>query len=368
MPIRVLHIIGNLRLGGAQVIVKQIAENFDPREVESFIYPLRSKEIQTPVRAGLLAPDYPNYDPRKFFAIERLCREHKIDLIHAHLYKSILGSLLSPARRSVPVIIHEHGPVCRSGLQYGLYRRMLKRLWPRAAAVIAVSNFMAAYLVEQIGIAKEKIHVLPNAIDFAPFDQRHQDILSARKELGIPEDAVVLGYVGRLSRVKGADLLPEILRRLLKEFPNTVLLIAGDGEAKADIRRQCRRWNLHDHVRLLGFMPDVRPVMAASDAALVPSRQEAFGISALEWMRMRVPLITSGADGLGELIAHKQTGWIVEENTPAAYTRAAAELLQNRPAVQPVVERAYEQTKAYEIAPYLRRLHGLYQQVLRQPR
>lgn len=366
VAIRILHLIGSLRLGGAQMVVKQIAEHLDPGDVETFVYPLRPANIQIPIRGEVIIRNYPNYDPRKFLAIQSLCREHRIDLIHAHLHKPILGALLSTYRLPVPVIVHEHGPVSRPGLQYAAYRQMLKRLWPRAAAFIAVSQHIADVLSNQIGVAKEKIRLLPNALDFTPLDQYQADRQAVRSEWGIPDSAVVLGYTGRLNRVKGADLLPGILRDLSKQSNNYHLLVAGDGEEAAALRRQCQQWNLQDRVRLLGFLPDVRPAMAASDIALVPSRQEAFGLTALEWMRFRVPVITSGADGLSELITDHQTGWVVPENTSKAYARIVMDIQQDRLSAQPVTDRAFEQTKAYEITPYLQNLTALYRRVLNQ--
>ena len=95
MSIRVLHIIGNLRSGGAQVCLKQIVENNDTQEIEHFIYPLRCKHMDIPIDGHIIKLPYPNYDPRKFYAIFSLCKKYDIDIIHAHLHKPIIGALLA---------------------------------------------------------------------------------------------------------------------------------------------------------------------------------------------------------------------------------------------------------------------------------
>ena len=367
MAIRVLHIIGGLALGGAQVIVRQIAEQSRPDRTEHLVWPLRPANDRIRIKAPIIRLGYPNYDPRKFFAIPRLCKEHRIDVIHAHLSKPIMGALLSGVSKSIPVIVHEHGPVCREGIQYDFYRFMLKRLWPRAAAVIAVSHHIETILTKQIGIAEEKIHLLPNAADLSAFDMFVRDRHAVRMKMNIPPDSVVLGYVGRLSRVKGADLLMDILRELKKESGNFVMLVAGEGQEQAAMKRACEQYDLHANVRFLGFVEDIRPVMAASDIGLVPSRQEPFGIVAIEWMRMRTPVITSGVDGLGEFISHGQTGWVTPENTPQAISRMVHKILANQDTMRTVIDNAYRHTEAFELSSYLDRLETLYQEVLNQP-
>ena len=80
MTVKVLHIIGNLKLGGAQVCVKYLVENTTMVDVENFVYPLRGREIDITVDGNIIKYPYCNYDPRKFFAIFKLCKKYDIDI------------------------------------------------------------------------------------------------------------------------------------------------------------------------------------------------------------------------------------------------------------------------------------------------
>ncbi len=119
MAIRVLHITSSLGQGGAQVCVKYLVENAGSG-VEPFVYPLRYGGIDISVNGEVAELAYPNYDVRKFFSILRLCREHRIDIIHAHLEKSILGGLLASYFCKGCVVVHEHGL-----LNYGYAQNLL---------------------------------------------------------------------------------------------------------------------------------------------------------------------------------------------------------------------------------------------------
>ena len=171
MPIRVLHVIGSLRLGGAQVVVKHILENAS-NEFEHMVYPLRPKGAVFDIDGQIIERDWCNYDPRKFFEIIRLVKEKNIDVLAVHLSKPIMGGLLAKSFCDVKVVVHEHGPLVRPGLQYSFYRFMLKRLWKRASAFIAVSKDMQNELVAIAGVDPAIIKVVPNSVDLAEFDPK----------------------------------------------------------------------------------------------------------------------------------------------------------------------------------------------------
>ncbi|MHC5162134.1 MAG: glycosyltransferase family 4 protein, partial [Planctomycetota bacterium] len=188
MPTRVLHIIGSLRLGGAQVCLKQIVEHNNDPDIEHFVYPLRCKQVDIPIEGNILSNPYRNYDPRKFFDILKVCKKHKIDIIHAHLHKPILGALLATYFQKIPVIVHEHGSIARPGIQYSFYRWILKRLRKRARLFIAVSNAAAKQLTDYAGIETDRIQVVYNAVDLEKFTPDQTLRQSVRGDLDISSD------------------------------------------------------------------------------------------------------------------------------------------------------------------------------------
>ncbi|MFH1716029.1 MAG: glycosyltransferase, partial [Planctomycetota bacterium] len=113
MKIRVLHVIDHLGYGGAPVAVKNMAEKVNSGRIEAIVCSLRTNPEAIPIKTRLINLAYHKYNPFAFLAIARLCKEHKIDIIHAHLQKSIMSSLLAVFFCPCKIIIHEHGPIFR---------------------------------------------------------------------------------------------------------------------------------------------------------------------------------------------------------------------------------------------------------------
>jgi len=364
MPVKVLHVIGSLGCGGAQVALKHIIENMNSEEVEAFVYPLRSKEILIPIKGNVIKCQYRNYDPRKFFTILRLCKEHNIDILEAHLTKPIMGCLFASFFRKCKVVVHEHGPVFEKGLQYSFYRLVLRVLWRRAKVFVAVSHYMADYLTRRIGIPRDRIRVIPNAVRFDVFDPQRISKRPARQKLGISDQDIVLGFVGRLNRIKGVDLLIKTMPLLLQHSPRYLLLLAGEGPERKYLEILAQQLHIDYRVRFLGFCDNVPEIMAAFDIGLAPSRQESFGIACLELMRMKVPVISSGAGGMAEYVIDKQTGLVLKENSPEEICRCVQLLSEDQQLRSRLVDAAYKLCERFSIEEYVKSYQQMYEEIL----
>lgn len=363
MSTKILHIISSLKLGGAQVCVKYLVENTGPGDVENFVYPLRCREIDIPIDGVVIKLPWRNYNPRKFFAILKLCRKYDIDIIHAHLEKPILGSLLATFFCKVPVIIHEHGPVFRSGWKHTIYRVGLRFLGNRAAAVIAVSNATADCLVKRVGLNRNRICVIHNAVDLDRFQPDELKRRQIREKLSIAADDIVIGFAGRLSLVKGADLLIEAFNSLAKKSERFVLVIAGDGEERKKLEARTENLGIIEKVRFLGFVDNIAEVINAFDIAVVPSRQEPFGIVALEFMSMRIPLVSSNVDGLAEFITDGETALVPSANMPEEICRCIERLSTNKRLRSSLAEAGYRFCSKFGIEQYVGTFRKIYSEV-----
>lgn len=364
MAIRVLHVIGSLGCGGAQVVLKHLVENMDSSEVESYVYPLRSGQVQIPIKGTVITRPYRNYDPRKFLTILRLCRDYNIDILAAHLSKPAIACLLASLFCRVRLIVYEHGPVLDKGLQYTLYRAALKLLWRRADLFIAVSHNVANYLAHRIGIVPDRIKVIHNAVEFGVFDPEQVSAKSAREQLGISDSKIVVGFVGRLNPMKGADLLIKATALLVEQSKRYLLLLVGEGRERESLGKLVRELGVDDNVRFLGFCNNVPYVMASFDIGVVPSRFEPFGIACLELMRMRIPIVSSGAGGMAEYIIDGQTGLLSKENTPEEICRSITRLANDEQLRQRLIEGGSRLVEEFTVEKYVEATRKIYHEVL----
>lgn len=364
MTIRVLHIIGSLKLGGAQVSVKYLTENADDRKIETFVYPLRSRDIDMPIQGNVIKLPYRNYDPRKFLTILRLCKKYRIDIIHAHLEKPILGSLLAGYFRKVRVIVHERGPVFRKGVKASIYRFLLRLLHHRASLIIANSHATADCLIDRIKINPNRIRVIYNAVDLEAFTPDRQARRRIRNQLAIEPRDIVIGFVGRLHPVKGPDLLVEAMSLLLKKSPRYLLVMLGEGPQRSFLEALVERLDIADRVRFLGFRENVSEVMNAFDIGMIPSRQEAFGIVALEYMSMKIPLVCSAADGLAELVSDEETALVPAENTPKEIAHSIERLAGNRDLRDKLADAASHYCENFSVPNHIKVVENIYVELL----
>lgn len=363
MTMKVLHIIGSLKLGGAQVSVKYLVEHCDTEKIVPYLYPLRGREIDIPVDGTIIKYPYRNYDPRKFLAILKICKKYNIDIIHAHLHKPIIAGLLASYFCRAKIIVHERGPIFRRGLQYSLYRFLLRLLHHRASLIIANSQATARCLMQRAKIPQGRIKVIYNAVDFDNFDRRRISGGSLRAQLGIAAEDVIIGYVGRLDYVKGVDLLVEAMALLLKESPRYQLVLLGEGSQRQVLQDRARGLGIADHVQFLGFRNDVSHVMVDFDIGVMPSRQESFGIVALEIMRMKIPMVASGVEGLAELVDHEQNALVPSHNTPQEIAECIRRLVGDADLREKLIDNAYRFTEGFGVSQCVNAVWDAYMEI-----
>ena len=363
MAIRVLHIISSLELGGAQVCVKYLVENAGSG-VEPFVYPLRYGRIDISVNGEVAKLAYPNYDVRKFFSILRLCRKHHIDIIHAHLEKPILGGLLASYFCKSRIVIHEHGPIFRSGWRQNIYRLGLRLLAGRAAVVLAVSEAAAKELAAKAKVSPDRIRVVYNAVNLDRFKPDEQSRKQFKEQLGAGKDDIVIGYAGRLAHVKGVDLLVEAMGLLVERSRRYLLVIVGEGEQRKSLEKLTKRLGITRRVKFLGFCDNVAEIMTSFDIGVVPSRQESLGIVALELMSMKVPIVCSGVEGLAEIVTDGRTALVPSQNIAEEIAGCIERLAGDVALRQRLAAAGRQKSEEFSVGEYVRKIEQIYAELV----
>jgi glycosyltransferase involved in cell wall biosynthesis len=361
MTKRILHVIDHLHHGGAQTVLKDLIENASDKELEHFICVLRTDKIEISIDTDIIGLTYKRWDPRTIWRIVKICKEKDIDILHAHLQKSIISSLLAKIFCNCRLIVHVHGGVFLKGLSFSLYRFLLRILKRKATIYIANSHATAQKLVDNIKIKTERIEILYNPIDFSTFSTRPDVRRQMRDELKCKQDDIIIGFVGRLHHVKGVDLLIQAFALLIENNKNYFLEITGDGPERGSLENMVEKFEISNRVQFLGMCPDVAKVMSGFDIGVVPSRHEPFGRVALELMRMRVPIVSSGVDGLSELVKDGDTGVVNPTNTPEDIAKAIQRLIVDEQLKQQVVENAYTFSERFEVGSYVQKIQQIYQ-------
>ena len=241
-----------------------------------------------------------SFDRRVWSALKRLVAERRIDIIHAHEYKTNLLAWLLERRTSVIALATAHGWTGHSARERYVYYPADKRLLARYRHVIAVSSDIKAELVRHRA-SPDRVSVILNSIDPRRFQPNGADRAAVRQELGYGPDEFVIGGVGRVEPQKRFDLLIEAFGQIALRHPQARLVLVGDGSLKADLEAQTARLPIRDRCRWLGHRHDVSRVQQALDLFVQASDYEGTPNAVLEAMAMETPIVATDAGGTREI-------------------------------------------------------------------
>lgn len=146
--------------------------------------------------------------------------------------------------------------------------------------LVALHEDMRKELNHRFG--KEDTVVIRNGIDLSRFQETGKDRNETRQSIGVPQDAYVVGHIGRFTEAKNHTFLLQVFAELLKKKPNARLLLVGSGELKEEIAQTICTWQLEDHVTLLSHRTDIPNLLHAMDVMVFPSFYEGLSVTLVE--------------------------------------------------------------------------------------
>jgi glycosyltransferase involved in cell wall biosynthesis len=343
-PIRVVHIIARMNVGGPAQIITGLLRQVDPGQFEQHVivgsagddekewFDLRDTDLRDDPRFLRIASFGRTISPlRDLSTVVRLIREIRRlrpDVVQTHTAKAgMLGRIAARSAR-VPTIIHTyhghtmHGYFPRSIVWF--FVRIERWLGRRTDRLITVGTRVRDELIAAgIGVAAQYVVVPPGVPDPGPLP-----LDSARGLLDLPKDREIVTFVGRLTRVKRPDRFLEVAESIAASRPDTIFLIVGDGELRSDLES---RVDVAD-VRFLGWRPDVSSIYAASDLVVLTSDNEGMPVVLVEASIVGRACVTTDVGSASEVVKHGETGLVV--STRVEDITAAALRLLGDPAMR----------------------------------
>jgi glycosyltransferase involved in cell wall biosynthesis len=252
-----------------------------------------------------------SFDLATFTALRQLVREHRIQIIHAHEYKSnVLAWMLAKAEGVIPMSTG-HGWTGHSHRERLIYYPLDKWILTKFPRVIAVSGEIRGELLRW-GASPQAVSVVLNGIDHLKFVRDDLRRVPARRSLDVQPEEIVIGAVGRLEPQKRFDLLIQAFARLRAARPTLRLIIVGDGSMQEELARLISELGLDGVCRLQGHSPDVATLHHAFDLLVQSSDYEGTPNAVLEAMAMRTPIVATDVGGTAELVQNGVHGLIVQ--------------------------------------------------------
>lgn len=362
--IRVLHLITRLPVGGAERLLADVVHSLDSTRFESIVCCIRdggmiAEQIAATgvpvVTLGLM--QHGGFDRQVIPRLCELIREHRIDLVHSHLYHANLYGRLAAARCGVAAIASVHNTYVKRKWYRHLINRWLGR---RSAAVIAVSEDIRRDIERHDHIPSGKVVVIPNGIDISRIATTLSP-LEAKRRLGFSEDHFLLGCVGRLEEQKGHAYLLSAMAELRPSFPQLRLAIAGDGRKRTELIALADRLGLADVVTFLGVRDDMAAILRAFDVYVMPSLWEGLSLAMLEAMAAALPVLISDVGGAAEVLGENEFGRRVAPGNVGALCTELRLLIESPELRQDLARKAKQRVESrYDAKIMIRRLEDLY--------
>ena len=282
------------------------------------------------------------------------------DIIHVH--GRLAPRLISMLKTRSPLIytVHDQSPYTAAfrGLErltrVLAYLALEYRTVHKVHHVIAVSRHVYRELIEWIGLLKERVSLIPNGVDteyFKPSGNKKPYIL----------------FVGRLTKRKGIDILVRAFAKIAGRFPETKLIIVGDGEEKKNILNMAIRLNIYNRMLLLSNIPAniLRRLYAESSIFVLPSRGEGLPLSLLEAMSSQCAVIATKVSGVTDVIDHMENGIIIELDNIEQLANTLTLLLSDQALLKKIARKAREKAvEEYSWDTIARKVIQVYKKVL----
>jgi glycosyltransferase involved in cell wall biosynthesis len=261
------------------------------------------------------------FDLATWGQLKRRLRENPPDILHTWLFAgNAYGRLALPRHRKFKVVVSER---CVDSWKATWQLWLDRRLLGRTDRLLANSESVARFYREQ-GVPERLLTVIPNAVIAPPLPAVSRSALL--NELALPDDAQLVGYVGRLAKQKRIETLLWGLQVLRQANERTRMLIIGDGPERAALERHARDLECADFVRFLGHREDASSLLHHLDAFWLASGFEGLSNSLMEAMACGLPVIASDIPPNRELIQHGEQGFLANLDDGVAYAQYTAKL------------------------------------------
>ena len=324
--IRVCYVIDELRLGGTERQLVQVASGFDPTRVDAEIWCLRDD----PSRSGLPVR-CPTHilginrlrEPRsllRVLAFARHLRRRPVDVIQTFFFDASLVGIVAGRLAGVPLVIASRRDL---GYWHSSWTLRWTRLLVRAAdRVLANAEAVRDSVVRMEGVPREKVDVIYNGVELPdPSDPTTRAVV--RRHLGIPPDRLVIGIVANLNRpVKDVGTFIRAAAGVGERMPEATFLVVGDGPLRPELEAEAGRLGLEGRLRFVGGAGGPGEVIAALDVGVLSSLSEGLPNAILEYMAHGIPSVATAVGGVTEILEDGRTGLLVPPRNPEAMAQA----------------------------------------------
>jgi len=306
------------------------------------------------------------FDPRILGDLVALARARGARILHVHGYAAADFGRLAARAVGARLVLHEHFADPRMPAYQALADRLLRH---RTDGAIAVSRSTREFLVRQRFVPEDRVRLIWNGApldEFAPVARERA--LAVRRELGLADDALVVGTIGRLNAQKGHRFLLDAAARLLPRRPGTRVLVAGDGDLMEELQGQAAGLGIAGQVVFAGHRTDVPALLGALDVFCISSLYEGTPLALFEAMAAGRAIVSTSVDGCREVLEDGVTAVLVPPADPAALADGLERVLRDDALRAALGGQALAASRRYDVRTCVDAMQAFYDDLLAGPR
>ncbi len=331
---------------------------------------VRAAGVKTFIVPELVRPVAPLRDLRAFLRIRGLIRRLAPQIVHTHTSKAGIIGRLAAFSAGVPVVVHTpHGHVF-----WGYFGAVASRFFitlEKSASrltdrlIMLTGQEKADHLRYRIA-PPDKFVVIHSGVCLEPFLQITVADRRPNSDPAFPPDSFVIGTIGRLTAIKGQSYLLEATAGLLREIPELICIIVGEGELRRELAARAASLGMGERAFFPGWRRDVPSYMAALDLFVMPSLNEGMGRVVVEAMAAGRAVIASDVGGLRDLVVHGENGLLVPPGNAAALAAAIRTLYRDPKRRRIMGQNGRMKAPAFSAAAMIKKIDELYMNLLRE--
>lgn len=310
------------------------SSDFKKDDYEGLVIAYETIEMVQPINIG---------DIFAIIKLRKLIRKYKPDVVFAHSSKA--GAITRIANIGIKnkCLYNPHGWAFNMGCSKGkqkLYATIERIAAPFCRKMVCISEYEKESALARKICKEDKLSVIYNGIDIEEYEECLQE-KHIRKTLNIPEEAFVVGMVGRLCEQKAPDVFIKVAKQIKKGIPDAFFILVGDGEKKEEIIEYAKNNGLIDSLFITGWVKDPMRYVSVFDVAVLLSRWEGFGLVLPEYMSAKKPIVASRVDAIPEIITDRETGILVNPDDIEGTSRAVFNLVEDIDLRNKIAEKGY---------------------------
>ena len=256
--------------------------------------------------------------------VRRLIKRYNPDIVYAHSSKAGAIARVADIGLKNHCLYNPHGWAFNmrcSAKKEAMYTAIEKIAAPFCDKIICISDAEKQSALDKKICKEDKLQVIFNGVDIEAYESGEHGAIK-RKDLNIPEDAFVVGMVGRMSPQKAPDVFVKMAKQVKDEVPNAHFIIVGNGNQEDEIRKYAKDNGFSDSLHITGWVDDPMSYVELFDVACLLSRWEGFGLVLPEYMMAGKPIVATRVDAIPNIICNNENGLLVDADDPISASEA----------------------------------------------